>query len=77
MRNSSLIRFIHHKYDLINNVPMGSSPLSLLSPLCRQYDSWVRCKGELISGQDHFNFYKWLSFEFAAPILDLPSQNRA
>jgi len=33
--------------------------------------------GELTSRQDHLNFYKWLYFEFTAPIFDLPSKNRA
>ncbi len=48
---------------------MGSSLLSLLSPLYRQFGLWARYKGELISRQDHLNFYKWLYFEFIAPIL--------
>ena len=77
MRNSSLIQFIRHKYDLITVIHMGSSLLSFLSPLCRQFDLWVRYKGDLISRQDHFNFYKWFSFEFATPIFDIPTQNRA
>lgn len=77
MRNSFSIQFIHHKYDLITDIHMGSSLLSFLSPLRRQFDLWVRCKGDLISRQDHFYFYKWLSFEFTAPIFGLPTQNRA
>ena len=77
MRNSASIQLNHHKYDLITDIHMGSSLLSFLSPLCRQFDLLVRYKGDLISRQDHFNFYKWLSFEFALPISRLPSQNRA
>ena len=77
MRYSPLIQFIHHKYDLIGSIHMGSSLLSQLSPVYRQFGLWARYIGGLISRQDHFNFHKWLSFEFAAPILDLPHQNRA
>jgi hypothetical protein len=33
--------------------------------------------GDASSRQDHLNFYKWLSFEFARPIFDIPTQNRA
>ncbi|MEY3223913.1 MAG: hypothetical protein RL565_103 [Pseudomonadota bacterium] len=77
MRNSSLIQFIHHKYDLITPLHVGSSLLSLLSPIYRQFGLWARYMGDASSRQDHLNFYKWLSFEFARPIFDIPTQNRA
>ena len=77
MSESFLMQLIRHKYDLISSEHVGSSLLSYLSPFYRQFDLWVRYIGESISRQDHLNFYKWLSFEFALPIFRLPSQNRA
>ncbi|MEY4495497.1 MAG: hypothetical protein RL744_561 [Pseudomonadota bacterium] len=77
MGNSLSAQYICHKYDLIRTVHMGSSLLGPPGLLCRQFDLWVRYRGESISRQDHLNFYKWLSFEFAAPNPDLPPQNRA
>lgn len=77
MTKSSSIQFIHHKYDLITPLHVGSSLLSLLSPIYRQFGLWARYMGDSSSRQDHLNFYKWLSFEFAAPIGDLSTQNRA
>lgn len=77
MSNSLPIRLIPHKYDLIVYLHVGSSLLSPLSPIYRQFGLRVRYKGGSISRQDHFNFHKWLSFEFATPIVDLYAQNRA
>ena len=76
MRKSASIPFIQLKYDLITSLHVGSSLLSLLSPIYRQFGLWARYMGDLLSRQDHLNFYKWLSFEFAAPIGDLSTQNR-
>ena len=77
MGNSLLNQYICHMYDLMKPTHVGSSLLSQLSPIYRQFGPWARYMGESISRQDHFNFYKWLSFEFAAPSLDFPTQNRA
>jgi hypothetical protein len=77
MRKSASISFIHHKYDLITSLHVGSSLLGPLSPIYRQFGLWARYMGDSPSRQDHLNFYKWLSFEFAAPIGDLSTQNRA
>ena len=66
-----------HKYDLIFFEHVGSSLLSYLSPFYRQFDLWVRYRGESISRQDHLNLYKWLSFEHAAPIFALFTKNHA
>ena len=63
-----IIQLIRHKYDLISFEYVGSSLLSYLSPFYRQFDLWVRYRGESISRQDHFIFYKWFYFEFIAPI---------
>jgi hypothetical protein len=43
---------------------MGSSLLSPLSPFYRQFGLRARYKGDSISRQDHFIFYKWFYFEF-------------
>ena len=64
-------------YDLIRPIHVGSSLLSYLSPFYRQFDLWVRYRGESISRQDHLNLYKWLSFEHAAPIFALFAKNHA
>ena len=72
MSNWGPMQSICHKYDLISPTHVGSSLLSQLSPIYRQFGPWARYMGESISRQDHFNFYKWLSFEFAAPSLDFP-----
>lgn len=77
MRKSASIPFIQLKYDLISSLHVGSSLLSPLSPVYRQFGFWARYMGDSSSRQDHLNFYKWLSFEFAAPISDLFTQNRA
>ncbi len=77
MRKSPSIPFIHHKYDLITSLHVGSSLLSPLSPIYRQFGLWARYMGDSSSRQDHLNFYKWLSIEFAAPIGDLSTQNCA
>lgn len=69
MRKSSSIQFIRHKYDLITSLHVGSSLLSPLSPIYRQFGLWARYMGDSSSRQDHLNFYKWLYFEFIAPIL--------
>ena len=71
------MQLIRHKYDLISSKHVGSSLLSYLSPFYRQFDLWVRYRGESISRQDHLNLYKWLSFELAAPILSLSAQKQA
>lgn len=76
MSSLLLSQLIHHKYGLIFTVHMGSSLLRKLSSIYRQFGLWARYIGELMSGQDHLNFYKWLSFEFAPPIPDLSLQNR-
>jgi hypothetical protein len=59
---SALVRSIGQKYDLIELVHVGSSLLSHLSPIYRQFGFWARYIGESISRQDHLNFYKWLFF---------------
>ncbi len=55
-------------YDLMSHPHMGSSLLSPLSPFYRQFGLRARYKGDSISRQDHFIFYKWFYFEFIAPI---------
>ena len=77
MSKSFLMQLIRHKYDLISLEYVGSSLLSYLSPFYRQFDLWVRYRGESISRQDHLNLYKWLSFEYAAPIFALLARNHA
>ena len=77
MSNSLPDPVIRHKYDLMSSLHVGSSLLSPLSPTYRQFGLWARYLGESSSRQDHFNFYKWLSFEFAAPIPDLSTQKCA
>ena len=72
-----IIQLIRHKYDLISFEHVGSSLLSYLSPFYRQFDLWVRSRGESISRQDHLNLYKWLSFEYAAPIFSSLARNHA
>jgi hypothetical protein len=71
MSKSFLMQLIRHKYDLISLEYVGSSLLSYLSPFYRQFDLWVRYRGESISRQDHLNLYKWLSCELAYPIFAL------
>ena len=77
MSESFQMQLMHHKYDLIIFEHVGSSLLSYLSPFYRQFDLWVRYRGESISRQDHLNLYKWLSFEHAAPIFALFTKNHA
>jgi len=77
MNESFPMQFIRHKCDLISTEHVGSSLLSYLSPFYRQFDPWVRYRGESISRQDHLNLYKWLSFEHAAPIFALFAKNHA
>ena len=77
MSRSFQMQLIRHKYDLMSSEHVGSSLLSDLSPFYRQFDLWVRYRGESTSRQDHLNLYKWLSFEHAAPILALFTQNHA
>jgi hypothetical protein len=76
MSNSLLTPFIRSKYDLMSSLYVGSSLLSPLSPIYRQFGLWARYMGESSSRQDHLNFYEWLTFEFAAPLPDLSTQNR-
>lgn len=71
------MQLIRHKYDLIISEYVGSSLLSYLSPFYRQFDLWVRYRGESISRQDHLNLDKWLSFEYTSPIFALFTKNRA
>jgi hypothetical protein len=71
MSKSFQMQFIRHKCDLISLKHVGSSLLSYLSPFYRQFDLWVRYRGESISRQDHLNLYKWLSCELASPIVAL------
>ena len=56
----ALTRSICPRYDLIEVIHVGSSLLSHLSPIYRQFGLWARYIGESISRQDHLNFYKWL-----------------
>ena len=54
---------------------MGSSLLSLLSPLCRQFDLWVRYRGELISRQDHLIFINGSILNLLPKSFNCPSQS--
>ena len=54
---------------------MGSSLLSLLSPLCRQFDLWVRYRGELISRQDHLIFINGSILNLLPKSSNCPSQS--